>query len=175
MTLLDGLGWALLSLVGVLLAVGFRQQFVRLSPRGAQFERFGLTPQWKFFGQQAIDRCDWVFEDMHLLVRRGGTVMGDWQEVRLGAVRSIATMLCSPHGNHRVMVVEAMETLVRAEEWQPLHLIPDCVPYLRVLRAVLDAVVVGEGEAVQFAVASSTGHRRPRVVTLRFLSAWHRP
>lgn len=173
--LVDGLGWAALLLVLFLVTLGFCQQFVRLSPREMIFERFGLTPQWKFFGQQAIDHCDWAFEDMHLLVRRGGVAVGEWQEVPLAAPRTLRTMLWYPFSSRRGLVAEAMETLALSEERQPLHLIPDCVPYLTVLRAALDAAALGEGQAVQFAIASCTGHRRLRSVTLRFLSAWHRP
>lgn len=173
--LVDGLGWIVLLLVGGALALGFRQQFASLSPRERVLERLGLTPQWKFFGQQAIDRRDWVFEDLHLLVRHGGATVGPWQQVPLRSPRGWRAMLWWPQSQLGGMVGEAMEKLAVAEERRPLHLIPDCVPYLLVLRAALDAVAPQEGQAIQFAVASCTGHRRPRTMTLRFLSAWHQP
>lgn len=175
MRLVDGLGWFALLLVVGALALGLRQQFVRLTPRTMLLERLGLASQWKFFGQQVIDQCDWIFEDLHLLVRRSGEHVGPWQRVPLGKPRGVWTMLWSPQGQLGAMVGNAMEKLASAEERRPLRLAPDCLPYLTVLRAALDAAAPREGEAIQFAVASCTGHRRPRTVTLRFLSAWHQP
>jgi len=169
---------SLLSLAAVvlLLLLGLDRQFGILGPRGQLLDHLAILPQWKFFGQSQIGSDPHCFDDLCLLARisPGEGKAGSWQEVLWWEDRPITHTFWNPLLRSRGAVGEAMANLTITESNDEQQVLPTALTYLTVLRQCLDCLPTDDGMAIQFAIAATRG-RENRLVSLRFLSAWHTP
>lgn len=151
-----------LTLVAALLGIGLMRQFAVSGPRWLVLDQLALVPQWKFFGQVAIGQGEALWDDLHLLARRGE---GEWQELVWCAERSWPEALWNPYARSRAALAVRLALLATAKDVPPTAL-----ACLTVLKHCLDALP-GD-KPLQFAIAATRG-RGERPLALRFLSGRH--
>lgn len=170
----DFTAYAVLSLVIAMLTLSVWRQFNKLGPRGQILDGIGILPQWKFFAQSVMANNDDIFDDFHLLVRladhRGKT--WQWEEIFWNAERTWLEMFWNPdlrpRGEIQLRLWQVSSN--RFNTHDPRY--QTSLAYLTLLRHCLDCVELTPHQAMQFAIAATTG-REERPVTVRFVSSWH--
>lgn len=174
--MIDLLANAALGAVCLLLGWTLQRQFVVSSAASAGLDHLALVPQWKFFAQAKIDGNAEFFDDLHVLARIASETgePNDWVELLYYGERPWWHTLWNPHRYSRSLIAEHALMLTLTED-EPDHAAsPSALTYLTVLRFVLDRTVLGPGEMLQFAIATTSGRVR-RELRIRFLSSWHCP
>jgi hypothetical protein len=171
----DPLAKLALAGVTILLLASLVQQFRQIGPRERWLDALSLVPQWKFFGQDALDLGPAWSDDWHVLARQApleeAATPEPWQPVLSTPERAGWHFVWNPHCRSRAQLLACAERLGQAGPGQPPD--PTSLAYLSLLRACFAAVPPGDdGHALQFAVVATRG-RHDRHVDLRFLSKWH--
>jgi hypothetical protein len=167
---------ALIVVVCLLLACGLTRQFMVGSAVWVMLDHLAIVPQWKFFAQRSIDGNSEAFDDFHLLVRTAqrNEEPGEWRELLHYGERRWRHSVWNPRNYSRSLVVQHGQHLADVESREQNGIQPSGLSYLTVLRFCLDRAPLGQGAALQFAVAGTRG-RGTRELEVRFVSAWHCP
>jgi hypothetical protein len=160
--------------VAILLFASLVQQFRQVGPRGRWIDALAVVPQWKFFGQDTVGLNPAWSDDWHVLARIAP--LGDvatpepWRPVLGPAERTAWHFVWNPHNRSRAQILAFAERIGQTGAGNLPD--PTGLAYLSLLRACFEAVPIGEGCVVQFAIVATRG-RDERPVDLRFLSLWH--
>lgn len=167
-------GWIVLSAVIFMLLLSVWRQFSLLGPRGQITDSLGILPQWKFFALSTIETREDSFDDFHLLARlvndTGET--GPWQTLLWNDERKLFHILWNPYLRSQCEIQMQMMNIARCGDAAQAEAYQTSLPYLIVLRFCLDRLSLREGQAIQFAIVTTRGNVA-RIVSAKFLSAWH--
>jgi len=160
--------------VAILLLASLVQQFRRAGPSRRWIDALAVVPQWKFFGQDAVSLNPAWSDDWNVVARIAplgeAAVPEAWQSVLSPAERTGWHFAWNPRNRSRAQLLAYAERLGMSGLDEPPE--PTGLAYLSLLRVCFEAVPIGEGFALQFAVVATRG-RGERPVDLRFLSLWH--
>jgi hypothetical protein len=171
----DHAATAVLILVIGLLFASCLQQFRQLGTLGGWLDRLAILPQWRFFGQRAVDAKADIFADHHLIARLASgskAAPGPWQSVLAPRDTHPFMAVWNPRLRSEGEYFMAMAQLADPTSGQPVP--PTALSYLTLLRLALRHMPPATDQQLQFAVVSTLG-RQHRAVAVRFVSDWHRP